>query len=436
MTTFAPTTAEALRAALASTITCSAQELQEAVGQVVVATADELPQASALGPEVRSVRDVATHTLVLLSDRIPAGQEAQALAAEIERHYGPQVSHAVIGGVSKSHTEVLVGQEYPDFSAADVAAVSSLRSSLLAESASDQPKVGEPQAVYLLAELSWGDEAYGEDLPVAALYRVTKPTLKNLDKVMALINEGVLSNDGAYVSIPAEDTVWLSRVGFASDNSLASVPGFFDAQKDRVIYLCDAADMELDGERADFAPACDVYESDRGMGEFAGLRMQSPTDFGSAVSAAGAVSGWNVAGYMASWSQLREEIAAGLSPSNEAEKAVGERPLVGLLEGRGLKLSLDGSQIELVGPDAASASQAVVLGRLNAALDEAVYAALDAGCLRIQNELGVQSGDLAGMQFCTGSPSERQLRTAFAGYLIDEVEQQVDESNEVDGPGL
>ncbi len=91
------TTAEALRSAFASNIACSAQELQEAVGQVVVATAAELPTSAAVAPEDRSVHDVATRTLVLLADRIPAGQEAQALASEIARHHGRQVAQAVLG---------------------------------------------------------------------------------------------------------------------------------------------------------------------------------------------------------------------------------------------------------------------------------------------------------------------------------------------------
>lgn len=91
------TTAEALRAALASTIACSAQELQEAVGQVVVATAAELPASAPAGADARSVFDPQARTTVLLADRIPAGQEAQALAEEIERHHGRQVAQAILG---------------------------------------------------------------------------------------------------------------------------------------------------------------------------------------------------------------------------------------------------------------------------------------------------------------------------------------------------
>ena len=97
MSTPQMTTAEALRSALASTIACSAQELQEAVGQVVVATAAELPASAAAGAYARSVFDPQARTTVLLVDRIPAGQEAQALVAEIERHHGRQAARAVLG---------------------------------------------------------------------------------------------------------------------------------------------------------------------------------------------------------------------------------------------------------------------------------------------------------------------------------------------------
>ena len=91
------TKAEALRAALTSTIVCSAQELQEAVGQVVVATAAELPASIVVGPDARSAYDPATRTLVLLADRIPVGQEGQAMAEEIERHHGRHAVQAALG---------------------------------------------------------------------------------------------------------------------------------------------------------------------------------------------------------------------------------------------------------------------------------------------------------------------------------------------------
>ena len=91
------TTAEALRTALASTISCSAQELQVAIGQVVVATAAELPEMANLGPRLRSVRDLQARTTVLLADRIPVGEEAKAAVAEIKLWHGLAVAQTVFG---------------------------------------------------------------------------------------------------------------------------------------------------------------------------------------------------------------------------------------------------------------------------------------------------------------------------------------------------
>ena len=105
------TTAEALRSALASTIACSAQELQETVGQLVVATSAECPGA---GPDVRSLSDPQTRTTVLLADRIPAGQEAAAVAREIERHHGRQAAQAVLGERAVELLDDGKSQEFPE----------------------------------------------------------------------------------------------------------------------------------------------------------------------------------------------------------------------------------------------------------------------------------------------------------------------------------
>ena len=88
------TTVDVLRQAIAETLSIDAQGLQAAIGQLVVATSAECPGA---GPDVRSLSDPQTRTTVLLADRIPAGQEAQALATEIERHHGRQAAQAVLG---------------------------------------------------------------------------------------------------------------------------------------------------------------------------------------------------------------------------------------------------------------------------------------------------------------------------------------------------
>lgn len=90
-----PTTTLLLREALYQTISCSAQELRDAVGQILVATADELPPGSKAGPSDRSVYDAETRTMVLLADRIPAGQEALVIAQEIGLWHGQAAAEAV-----------------------------------------------------------------------------------------------------------------------------------------------------------------------------------------------------------------------------------------------------------------------------------------------------------------------------------------------------
>ena len=97
MTAPVPTTVEALRSALAQTIACSAQELQDAIGQVVVVMADAVPQLLNSGVPERSVYDADTRTMALLADRIPAGLEAQAISDEMVRHHGRRVAEVVLG---------------------------------------------------------------------------------------------------------------------------------------------------------------------------------------------------------------------------------------------------------------------------------------------------------------------------------------------------
>lgn len=96
MTPLVPTTAVALRAAIASTIACSPQELEQTVGQIVVAVTADLPE-QAIGSKVRSVRDLQARTTVLLADRIPEGEEAKAAVAEIKLWHGVAVAQTVFG---------------------------------------------------------------------------------------------------------------------------------------------------------------------------------------------------------------------------------------------------------------------------------------------------------------------------------------------------
>lgn len=85
---------ESLRQVIADTLTIDVQDLRERIGALVVASSAECPGAA---PDALSLHDDATRTTVLLADRIPAGQEPQALAAEIARWHGKDAAQEVIG---------------------------------------------------------------------------------------------------------------------------------------------------------------------------------------------------------------------------------------------------------------------------------------------------------------------------------------------------
>ncbi len=193
------------------------------------------------------------------------------------------------------------------------------------------PEVGgapKASAVYLLSELSWDDSSYGEGLPVAGLFRVTSETLAKIDQVALMAKDGILSIDGATVGVPSADVVWLNRVGFTSENTLASVPGFFDAKRDQVLYISDVANMEIDGERADFAPISDSYPISNPEDGSSGLRLQRDSKLGLVLSMKGRVKDWAMHGYMDSWQKLRDQMV----PMMKVEPQVKRDAVGGQLE--------------------------------------------------------------------------------------------------------
>lgn len=91
------TTSAVMRAALAEAITCSPEELQETIGQVVVAEAAAMPLSARIGKGSRSLYDPESRTTALLADLIPAGQEAIAIAQEIARWHGRAAVATLMG---------------------------------------------------------------------------------------------------------------------------------------------------------------------------------------------------------------------------------------------------------------------------------------------------------------------------------------------------
>ena len=172
------------------------------------------------------------------------------------------------------------------------------------------------RGIFLLAELNWGEDAYAEHVPVAVLYRVTAQTLAKLDHVLGLIEVGVLSPEGGFISIPDGDAVLLGCVAFTSDNALAPVPGFFNPEQDQVIYLSGSNNMEIDGERADFRPECEIFVPHPGEElAYLAIRVQKESELGHTLCASGRSGAWKLSGYLEQWTSLRVLILDGLAIS-------------------------------------------------------------------------------------------------------------------------
>ena len=74
--------------------------------------------------------------------------------------------------------------------------------------------------------------------------------------------------------------------------------------------------------------------------------------------------------------------------------------------------------------DDATPPQRELMNELNAVFHQAIEDALDAGCLALQNSIGVQSGDFASMFFCGGRSKDAVLE-AFADYYLAELSELI-----------
>lgn len=92
------------------------------------------------------------------------------------------------------------------------------------------------------------------------------------------------------------------------------------------------------------------------------------------------------------------------------------------------KPTLDESRSRPVQPAYYGLTQAQVdyFTVLNETLDDAIQAALDAGCQTIQGALGIETGDVAENHFSAIEQRE-PLRAAFARYIILEIDMDATE---------
>ena len=66
-----------------------------------------------------------------------------------------------------------------------------------------------------------------------------------------------------------------------------------------------------------------------------------------------------------------------------------------------------------------SIEDAQALNALNALIEQAADAAINAGCLALQTELGISSGDVAGVHF-SGSEARYGVACAMRDYIASE----------------
>lgn len=78
-------TIDSVRLAMATAISLPPQQVQHAIGQLLITTSAEHPTAA---PGARSIYDATSRTTILLADRIPAGRERLTVAHEVLRWHG------------------------------------------------------------------------------------------------------------------------------------------------------------------------------------------------------------------------------------------------------------------------------------------------------------------------------------------------------------
>lgn len=87
-------------------------------------------------------------------------------------------------------------------------------------------------------------------------------------------------------------------------------------------------------------------------------------------------------------------------------------------EGVRLELNAD-SNLMATNNSEVNEAQSLMVAHLNLILEKAVNLALDSGCKTIQDALGIEAGDYAGMFF--SGDNKDAIKTKLGGYLLDEI---------------
>lgn len=123
------------------------------------------------------------------------------------------------------------------------------------------PAVYKPAtAPFALFQLTFDEDAYGEDLPIAVMIRLDNDLVSNIQTAVAHVESGLYSS--LTLNIASENVRWISKLGFTSEGVVAPIEGWFNADTDALVCTCDIENIEMDGDRADFAEVCDVFDAE------------------------------------------------------------------------------------------------------------------------------------------------------------------------------
>lgn len=110
---------------------------------------------------------------------------------------------------------------------------------------------------FVVFNLQQNEDQYGADLPVAAVIKVDDSLKTHMQRLMQFFEQNDLRS--IEFNVPATHIKWLSTVGFTRDGCLASIPGWFDAERDVAVFAADGQDHDLEDGRFEYADESTVY---------------------------------------------------------------------------------------------------------------------------------------------------------------------------------
>lgn len=105
---------------------------------------------------------------------------------------------------------------------------------------------------------SFGDDAFGADLPAAIALRLSPEVTGSLETAIQLVESGQALSITIRTPSPRENLAYIRTIGFLPDNALAPVPGFWDGSAPAATSP-EVLGADLDGESAEYQDQCTHY---------------------------------------------------------------------------------------------------------------------------------------------------------------------------------